>query len=89
MPEKYFKASTNKLKFTTPFTRKEVHHRAVLVKAEELVNKVKQSKTVKIGKENEKDDSYNIENMDIRPPTPDAQGIDFSKNYQVLLKEIE
>lgn len=30
-----------------------------------------------------------MRNVAIRPATPDAQGIDFKKDYKSLLKEIE
>ena len=39
MPEKYFKSLPNKFKFSTKLTRKENHHKAELLKAQDKVNR--------------------------------------------------
>lgn len=89
MPEKYFKA-VNSFKFTKP-VRKEAHHRAELLKAQDLITKTNLSEH-KDGKSKEKKDQDDykalMKNIITRPKTPTYPGIMYDKPQEIL-KQID
>jgi len=77
MPEKYFKSIPNKFKFSTKWTRKEVHHKAELAKAEKMLSKVvdEDHKPGKQKAEKGGGDILSMKDIKIWPVTPVAPGI--------------
>lgn len=92
MPARLFKTVPNKFKFSTKLTRKQVHHKAELIKAQALIN-VKGESMVEegeVGEEDKKqDDIYSLKNMAIRPQTPECGDLYTRKDADKLKVEIE
>ena len=75
MPSRLFK-STPSLKFTTKLTRNQVHHKAELLKAQELINRLGEGETVgeDVGEDGDKKakkkEDNGLNDIKVRPDTP-------------------
>lgn len=88
MPARFFKSVPTKFKPT--LTRKEVHHKAQLLKAKDMIGRTDINLLMDNNNKPEvkKDEGNQISNMSIRPDTPIRIGIN-NLLYPVHVKEIE
>lgn len=89
MPEKYFKSIPNKFKFSTKLAWKEVHHKAELIKAQDLVDRALTIKTDfgEVQEEEKKEKMVRIQDMGVWGNTPKHSGINYDRSLDQMDKD--